>query len=123
GQVDFTPVSVRHATLPVPLLGHGGAPELCVLPQELVFGDVPVGHKPTLLVNVRNCGSSNAEPITVTSAIVEGLAPFGVVAGPLPVTLAAGEAVDLTVFYEPTSEGAHVGTLTIDALNPGAGPV
>ncbi len=123
GRVDFFPVSARHATLPVPLMGYGGAPELCVMPQDLDFGEVPVGHKPTLRVTVRHCGSGNSEAITITSASVAAGAPFGVVSPGLPVRLAPGEALTLTVFFEPTSAGPHFGTLTIDAAEPGAGPV
>ena len=118
GRADFVPVSPRHDTLPLTLRGFGGAPELCVGPYELDFGEQPVGHKPTLTVNLKNCGTQNADPITVTSAVVTGMSggspePFGLIATPLPVTLAAGEEVNLTVFYEPTSIGAHSGTLTL----------
>ena len=110
GQAEFDVVSVRHDTLPLALRGHGGAPELCVAPLDLDFGEQPVGAKAVLTVNVKNCGTRNAQPLTVTAIDVQGFAggaaPFGASPprsrGPWP---PARSSIS-PVFYEPTGPGA-----------------
>ncbi|MCI0574173.1 MAG: choice-of-anchor D domain-containing protein [Myxococcaceae bacterium] len=120
GQLDFSLRSVRNPTLPVGLQGYGGAPEVCVSPAEHDFGELPVGSKTGLTVNVKNCGTNNASPITLTRLFFDpgpGGAPvqFSVAPQQLPVTLPAGGEVNLRVFFEPTAAGAHEGTFRVQS--------
>ena len=67
---------------------------------------------------MRNAGSGT-DLLTVTGATAQG-ASFGLVAGGLPQTLAAGQAVDLTVTFDPTQGGNVAGSITVDSSDGSA---
>jgi Abnormal spindle-like microcephaly-assoc'd, ASPM-SPD-2-Hydin len=120
GDVDFAVQSVRNPVLSVKLQGYGGAPELCVSPVDYDFGEMPVGSKTALVVNVKNCGTQNASPLTLTKVALDqgpagGAVPFSVVPAQLPRTLRAGEEMNLRVYYEPTAAGAHTAVLRVQS--------
>jgi hypothetical protein len=118
GQVDFSVQSVRNPTLPVELNGYGGAPEVCVSPVEHDFRTQPVGSKTGVTVRIKNCGTRNAAPLTVTSVAFDprhdgGRPQFTLGPVLLPTTLAAGEEMVVRAFFEPTEAGPHATTLRI----------
>jgi hypothetical protein len=120
GEVVFSIASARNPELKVPMGGFGGAPELCVSPTQHDFGPQPVGAKLSVSVTVKNCGSSNSPPLTVTDLLIRpaisgaaGADQFNMSPVTLPRTLAAGEEFHVRIFYEPTRLGAHAATLSL----------
>ncbi|HZA13227.1 MAG TPA: choice-of-anchor D domain-containing protein, partial [Myxococcaceae bacterium] len=120
GEVIFSVASTRNPEIKVPMGGFGGAPELCVSPAEHAFGPQPVGAKVWVSVTVRNCGSSNSAPLTVTDVLVRpassgagGSDQFNLTTIALPRTLAAGEEFAVRIFYEPTALGDHAATISL----------
>lgn len=122
----FTLPSKRHPTLEVGLRAFGGAAELCVAPLINDFGRQPVGSKTAVRINVKNCGSSNAPPLTVQSltGTYGDLDQFSIKPGQLPRTLASGEEMDLVAYYEPTRAGGATATFTLaNSVYPGEVPL
>lgn len=121
GEAIFGIGSTRNPELRVGMFGFGGAPELCVSPSVHVFKPKPVGAKVSVGVTVKNCGTSNAAPLTVTEIVVGpsqlnpvgGEDQFSVTEVTLPRTLNAGEELTFRVYYEPTVAGEHATTVGI----------
>ncbi|MHA7632173.1 choice-of-anchor D domain-containing protein [Corallococcus sp. M7] len=114
----YTVVSKRHPTLPVPLRGFGGASELCVSPMMHDFGEQPLGSKVRVVVNVKNCGTDNAGPLTIntldwTPDATGAQLQFNNKPVALPFTLPANGELNLEVFYEPMREGSASGALVM----------
>jgi hypothetical protein len=109
--------SRRHPTLPVGLRGFGGAAELCVSPLSYDFGRQPLGSKTRVIVNVKNCGSSNAGALTLNTLQWQpspgGALQFNHTPLTLPYTLQPGQEVNIPVFYEPTRTGSASGALVM----------
>ncbi|NMO17202.1 choice-of-anchor D domain-containing protein [Pyxidicoccus fallax] len=108
--------SRRHPTLPVGLRGYGGAAELCVSPLSYDFGNQPLGSKTRVIVNVKNCGSSNAGELTLQTLAwqpVDGAPQFNHTPLAMPHVLRPGQEVNIEVFYEPTSTGSASGALVM----------
>lgn len=110
-------VSKRHPTTDVKLRGFGGASELCVSPMTYDFGTQPLGSKTRVIVNVKNCGSSNAGALTLETLAWQpdpaGALQFNNTPLAMPLTLQPGQEVNIPVFYEPTRPGAATGVLVL----------
>ncbi|RYZ39256.1 MAG: choice-of-anchor D domain-containing protein [Myxococcaceae bacterium] len=113
----YTVVSKRHPTLPVPLRGFGGASELCVSPLTYDFGEQPLGSKVRVVVNVKNCGTDNAGPLTINALTwtPDPSGPLQFNHKPLatPYTLPPNGEVNLEIYYEPSREGSASGSLVM----------
>jgi hypothetical protein len=91
----------------VPLIGDGVEPRLTASPPSLVFGNQRTGTaSPPQVVGVRNDGIG---PVTITDATLTG--PFTRGALALPVTLAPGSVVDVSVTFSPNVPGPANGQL------------
>jgi hypothetical protein len=118
--------SKRNPIIAVPLLGHGGAAELCVSPVAHDFGQKPLGSKTALTVNIKHCGSENGGPLRLTGLRFEpdsaGPVQFNHSPLTLPHTLAPGQEVNVKVFYEPSRDGATTAALMLstNAFNAGS---
>jgi hypothetical protein len=105
-------------TLDVPLLGNGIAPQLCVNPQAIDFGNVAVNSTADEIVNVVNCGA--------VGILVRGLQlragthpDFSFSGGPqLPTELDSGASFNVTVRAAPTSAAEMFGTLEVLSDDP-----
>lgn len=75
----------------------------------LNFGNTLVGNSPTLSVTLTNSGGSS---VSISQAAVTG-SGFTLSSFAVPVTVAAGQSVMLTVAFTPTASGSSSGTLTI----------
>ncbi|NTX35494.1 choice-of-anchor D domain-containing protein [Myxococcus sp. CA033] len=110
-------VSKRHPTTDVKLKGFGGAAELCVSPVTYDFGKQPLGSKTRVIVNVKNCGSSNAGALTLETLAWQpdpsGAPQFNHTPLAMPYTLQPGQEVNIPVFYEPTRPGSSAGVLVM----------
>ncbi|HEX8436778.1 choice-of-anchor D domain-containing protein [Archangium sp.] len=116
----FHVVSKRNPTTDVGLRGFGGAAELCVSPLAHDFGNQPLGSKTAVVVNVKNCGSSNGGPLTIyglefhsRDGHPDADVQFNAMPLALPHRLLPGEEVNLKVFYEPTRAGAAAARLVM----------
>ena len=114
GAAVFTTNSARNPELRVPMFGFGGAAEVCVFPGEHRFTPKPVGSRQSVQITVKNCGSSNSAPLTITEIVagpstsgVGGEDQFSVSDVTLPRELRAGEELTFRVWFEPTREGEH----------------
>ncbi len=112
--------SKRNPTTDVGLRGFGGAAELCVSPLSHDFGRQPLGSKTAVVVNVKNCGSSNGGPLTIYGLEFHSMdghpdadIQFNTPPLALPYRLLPGEEVNFKVFYEPTRVGAAAGRLVM----------
>ncbi len=119
GQADYGVRSVRNPTTSVSLAGWGGAAEICISPLAWDFGEVPVGSKNGKVVNIRNCGTNNDVPLEIRGIRfggdnVPGENQFTLEVPSTPVSLKAGEEINVTVFYEPTRDGSAGGNLHLE---------
>ena len=81
--------------------------QLAFTPPNLRFGAIVVGHTETLLVTVTNTGQASA----TVSGITVGNSEFTTSSLSLPVVLSAGQSVDLSVSFAPTTTGWTGGTI------------
>jgi hypothetical protein len=100
--------------VPIALAGGALAPELLVTPDPYDFGFVKVGCSLRSGVNLANVGTA---PLSVSS-IVPTSPAFTVEPPALPLSIAAGESVDVPVVFTPPAEMPYTGQLwiTSDAL-------
>jgi hypothetical protein len=90
--------------------------QLTSSPSDLRFGQVDVGQSETQLVTLTNSGSSS---VTITSSAVSGSA-FATSPLNLPLTLAAGQSVDVNITFTPNAVGWTGGGIRFfsNASNP-----
>lgn len=106
--------SKRHPTVSVPLIGRGGGAEIAVAPDRIDFGDVPVGGEATATVHIRNAGT-NGDTLTINAVSFAGSSDFRLSNQSYPVALTAGQALDVTVFFDPSQAAPLGGQLTVDS--------
>ncbi len=83
------------------------APTLTANPSSVSFGGVAVGASSTLPFTLTNTGTSSA---TITGLQVTG-SPFSVSGPKFPVTLAAGQILNLNAIFKPQSAGLSNGSV------------
>ena len=116
----FTPTDntdYTTATQAVTLTVNQGTSTLNISTTSLTFGSVAVSADPTQSVTLTSTGTA---PLTISSATVAG-AGFTLSAATLPVTLTPGQAMTLSVLFNPSAAGAVAGQLTI-ASNSSTNP-
>lgn len=116
-------VSKRHPTTDFRIHAYGGTPELCVSPTWYDFGNQPVGSLNSVVVTVRNCGSTGAplrvDKIYLTEAQAGGSNQdeFHLEALTLPKTLNAGDEAKFKLYFEPNRPGGATTTLHVEAMS------
>jgi hypothetical protein len=92
------------------------ARQLACSPSTLHFGQVDTGQTETLLVTLTNSGESS---VTISSMSVSN-SSFAASSLGLPLTLMAGQSVDLNVSFAPAAAGWNSGTVKFssDGANP-----
>jgi hypothetical protein len=100
----------------VPLSADAATPQLAYSPTGLRFGAMVVGQSDTLLVTVTNNGLTS---VTISEIAVSNpeFAPSSL---SLPLTLLAGQSVQMPVTFTPTAAAFTNGTITLssNASNP-----
>jgi len=97
--------SLTHVIIVTVLLGltssslHASTPALSCWPRDLRFGEVTIGQKETMLVTVTNNGQTS----TKISAVTVSNSEFSVSSISLPLSLGAGQSVDVRVAFVPTT--------------------
>ncbi len=112
--------------LQIPASGTGVTGSINVSPTHLAYGGVAVDNRTnpstkTLTTTISNQASCAFCDLHVTGLAITGAnaADFAVVGAPsLPFTLAAGNAVDLSVRFNPSAGGLRTATLTISSDDP-----
>ncbi|MGB8580655.1 MAG: choice-of-anchor D domain-containing protein [Candidatus Sulfotelmatobacter sp.] len=91
--------------------------QLTCSPSTLHFGTVPLGQTETQLITLTNTGASSVT-LTAMNFVREG--QFGFPELSLPLALAAGQSIDLSVTFTPTAPGWAGGNTTFqsNAANP-----
>lgn len=90
----------------------GAGVALAVSPNTLAFGNVSVGGSKTSSLTLSN-GSSGGANITISQISITG-SGFSIASAPtLPLDLAAGQSLDLSIVFAPGSAGAASGNLSI----------
>jgi len=109
----------RHVSIQLrPPKGSTSAGALSLSASSMQFGDVAVGTATTKSVTVTSSGNA---PVTIKSDSTTGTG-FSVSGGKFPASLKPGQAVVLTVHFNPTVAGAVAGQLII-ASNAGTAAV
>ncbi|MGA7377100.1 MAG: choice-of-anchor D domain-containing protein, partial [Candidatus Sulfotelmatobacter sp.] len=91
--------------------------QLTCSPSTLHVGTVPLGQTETQLITLTNTGASSVT-LTAMNFVREG--QFGFPEMSLPLALAAGQSIDLSVTFTPTATGWTGGNTTFqsNAANP-----
>jgi hypothetical protein len=101
--------SASNSTLTVSLSGTGTAPgTLTIAPTALSFGNATVGTSVSQASSLSAAGTS----VTVSSASLSS-AEFSITGISLPVTIAAGQSVPVTMTFTPQASGSASGVLTV----------
>lgn len=101
----FILIALFGVSMPNAFASH---PQLVCNPRNLWFGKVVTGQSQTLPVRLTNSGPS---VVTVTQVGVS-VSAFRVGNFAPPVTIAAGQSVNLTVTFTPATAGSAAGTVT-----------
>jgi len=109
------PSNIASATTPQP--PPPPEPVIMVTPDTVDFGTVSGAQPLDMTVTVTNAGGANL----VITAINGPAAPFSIIDRPtLPLTIAPGQSVELTVRFAPTGAQAFTGSFTIESNAPTA---
>ncbi len=84
-------------------------PQIAVSPTSLSFGSIVANTSSTQTLKVSNTGGSN---LSITSATVSGNG-FSIPGATFPITVSAGQSVNLTVKFAPTAAGNYSGTIAV----------
>ncbi len=101
--------NASNSTLTVSLSGTGtAAGQLTLAPTALNFGNATVGSNVSQTSSLSAAGAS----VTVSSASLSS-AEFSLTGISLPVTIAAGQSVPVTMTFSPQASGSASGVLTV----------
>ncbi len=95
------------------------APQLSVLPAEVMFSELPVGQRELVMVTLSNTGNADLiiTALSIESPHAETFSLDGVPI--LPVMIAPGVDLTLGIICEPTSPGAKSGILRVQSNSVG----
>ncbi len=98
-------------------------PDIDVSPSSLTFGNVNTGSSSDLVVSIDNTGTDDLEVTSLSFS--DGSAGFSLVSPPsTPFTIGPSDpAVDVTVRFAPTADGAASDDLVIASDDPDENPV
>jgi hypothetical protein len=121
GRVHFTygePFTANSATLDVDLAANAQAAQVCVTPNPLDFGAVPVGTDVRRSVAIQSCGATELTLRGVSLA--SGTSPaFTVPVAPAaPAPLGPGNQITVEIRYLPTQAAGDLGVLEVHTDDP-----
>ena len=113
-------------TTDLPASGTPGVPHVTLAADDLQFGDVPVDDRTapstsSITLRVSNQASCVQCDLQLTGLGISGpdAGDFSVVGAPtLPATISAGNHLDLTLQFNPSSDGLRHAILTVDTDDP-----
>ncbi|MCE9673321.1 choice-of-anchor D domain-containing protein [Myxococcus stipitatus] len=139
GDLEVHYASDKDRQSKVILDARGGRPTLAVTPVTLDFGELPVGGKVEQVIRITNAGTNGSlrfigvsadgdSPQFSVGAPTRGTQTYPWAAGAWPTLESGGleiapgnDALELKVFFEPTSEGGFLARLRVrsdDLFNP-----
>ncbi|MGH9400512.1 MAG: choice-of-anchor D domain-containing protein [Terriglobia bacterium] len=98
-----------NSVLGVPLSANGVTTQVAITPPSLNFGSVAVGANSSQPLTLTNTGTS----VVTVSQITAAGTGFSVSGPSLPLTLAAGQSVGLTVAFSPATASTVSGSISI----------
>jgi uncharacterized membrane protein len=105
----------------IPLLGELlVAPDIELVPPELLFGEVAVGATVTLPAEIWNLGDAD---LTLGTLALSGSTEFTLVVDPTGAVVAPGEWTPVEVAYTPVDETTDTGEVEIPSDDPDEDPV
>jgi hypothetical protein len=109
--------------LDIQLTGNGveQLPDLAVNPTSLDFGEIEVGKERDLILVITNEGTAALE-VTATDLIGADANQWQVTKGAAPFTLASGESREVTICFNPTSEGIKNAGVRFKSNDPDENP-
>ena len=93
-----------------PQVNAGNTGTLVASPNTVTFGSVSIGQSASTTVSLAN---GNSAPVEISQLSMTGQSFSVTGTHTLPVTIAAGETYNLNVQFNPATEGAATGQLTI----------
>ena len=96
-----------------PQVNAGNTGTLVASPNTVTFGSVSIGQSASTTVSLAN---GNSAPVEISQLSMTGQSFSVAGTRTLPVTIAAGETYNLNVQFNPATEGAATGQLTIASL-------
>ena len=115
GTIDIQSDDPENATISLTLTGSVTAipvPAIALIGESLSLGEIEVGNRITETFTIDNSGTG---PLTVTD-IRSDIA--GITFSETQFTVPAGQSHDITVTFDPQSEGAITGTIDIQSDDP-----
>lgn len=102
---------------PVDLLGLGAVPELQITPDSYVFGAAFIPCGVSVELELKNVGSETLD-ISSLDYRSGGMLTLDSSSITLPLSLAPGEARNVTVTFTPATEGSDTGVLDVTSNDP-----
>jgi hypothetical protein len=103
----------------VPVIAAAGTPQFTAAPSDLHFRGVGIGETETLIATVTNNGPTKVTVAAITSSNpVFTPSPLS-----LPVVLAVGQSLDVSVNFTPTATGWTSGKIKFSSAGSNARPV
>ena len=90
-----------------PVNAVAGTPQLTCSPSSIRFGKVDVGQSETLMITVTNGGQTSVS----LSAISVSNPAYAISGVTLPVSLPAGQSLDVNLIFSPSTDGWTGGTI------------
>jgi len=112
-------IGTPNQTLDVDLAANAQAPAICLTPDPVDFGSVPVGGEARLNLSIQSCGAAplNVRGIHFGSG---SSSAFDTPAAPgLPVVLLPGTSVNLEIRYRPAQAAGDLAVLVVNSDDPG----
>jgi hypothetical protein len=109
-------ISLTISLLGAPVIAGASSPQFSASPAGLHFRGVEVGQTETLIATVTNNGTTSVTVGAITTSNPAfTAAPLG-----LPMALAVGQSLDLTVSFTPTATGFTSGTIQLTSVGSSA---
>lgn len=114
--LHFLTISVTILLLGASEIAAASSPQFSAAPSGLHFRGVEIGQTETLIATVTNNGTTSVSVAAITSSNPAfTAAPLN-----LPMALAVGQSLDLTISFTPTTSGWTSGTIKLTTVDSNA---
>jgi hypothetical protein len=117
--LHFLTISLTISLLMVPVIAAASSPQFTAAPSWLAFRGVEIGQTETLVATVTNNGTTSVTVAAITSSNpVFTVSPLS-----LPMSLAVGQSLDVSVSFAPTATGWTSGKIELTSADSNATPI
>ncbi|HZW94878.1 MAG TPA: choice-of-anchor D domain-containing protein [Candidatus Eremiobacteraceae bacterium] len=114
--LHFLTISLTISLLMAPVIATASSPQFTAAPSVLHFRGVEIGQSETLIATVTNNGTTSVTVAAITSSNpVFTASPLS-----LPMPLAVGQSVDVSVSFAPTTTGWTYGAIKLTSADSSA---